>query len=73
MTAKMCIRDRKERALNELVFKIKEYSIDKKLKNLTDITKLQSLMMEKNKIQNRDKTVSYTHLDVYKRQTLYLV
>ena len=46
---------RKERALNELVFKIKEYSIDKKLKNLTDITKLQSLMIEKNKIQNRDK------------------
>ena len=47
--------DEKERALNELVFKIKEYSIDKKLKNLTDITKLQSLMIEKNKIQNRDK------------------
>ena len=47
--------DEKERALNELVFKIKEYSIDKKLKNLIDITKLQSLMIEKNKIQNRDK------------------
>lgn len=47
--------DEKEMALNELIIKIKEYSIDKKLKNLTDITKLQSLMIEKNKVQNREK------------------
>lgn len=51
---KMDISD-KEKALNELVYKIKEYSIDKKLKNMTDINNLQSLMIEKKKLQNREK------------------
>ena len=37
-----------EKALNEIVYKIKKYSIDKKLKNMTD-------MIEKNKLQNREK------------------
>ena len=45
----------KEKALNELIYKIKEYSIDKKLKNMTDINNLQALMIEKNKLQNREK------------------
>ena len=41
--------------LNEIVYKIKKYSIDKKLKNMTDINNLQNLMIEKNKLQNREK------------------
>ena len=34
---------------------VKPEEIEKKLKNLTDKTKLQTLKIEKNKIQNRDK------------------
>lgn len=48
-------RDDMEKALNEIVYKIKKYSIDKKLKNMTDINNLQTLMIEKNKLQNREK------------------
>lgn len=48
-------KDDMEKALNEIVYKIKKYSIDKKLKNMTDINNLQNLMIEKNKLQNREK------------------
>ena len=48
-------KDDMEKALNEIVYKIKKYSIDKKLKNMTDINNLQNLMSEKNKLQNREK------------------
>lgn len=48
-------KDDMEKALNEIVYKIKKYSIDKKLKNMIDINNLQNLMIEKNKLQNREK------------------
>ena len=48
-------KDDMEKALNEIVYKIKKYSIDKKLKNMTDVNNLQNLMIEKNKLQNREK------------------
>lgn len=48
-------KDDMEKALNEIVYKIKKYSIDKKLKKMTDINNLQNLMIEKNKLQNREK------------------
>lgn len=48
-------KDDMEKALNEIIYKIKKYSIDKKLKNMTDINNLQNLMIEKNKLQNREK------------------
>ena len=48
-------KDDMEKALNEIEYKIKKYSIDKKLKNMTDINNLQNLMIEKNKLQNREK------------------
>ena len=48
-------KDDMEKALNEIVYKIKKYSIDKKLKNMTDINNLQNLMIEKYKLQNREK------------------
>lgn len=48
-------KDDMEKALNEIVYKIKKYSIDRKLKNMTDINNLQTLMIEKNKLQNREK------------------
>ena len=48
-------KDDMEKALNEIVYKIKKYSIDKKLKNMTDINNLQNLIIEKNKLQNREK------------------
>lgn len=49
-----------EKALNEIVYKIKKYSIDKKLKNMTDINNLQNLMIEKNKLQNREKNAYFS-------------
>ena len=45
----------KNKIIELVVYKIKKYSIDKKLKNMTDINNLQNLMIEKNKLQNREK------------------
>ena len=47
--------EEKEKALNELVFRIKEYSIDHRIRNLTDMGELQSLILEKKQWQTPEK------------------
>lgn len=47
--------DEKEKALNELVVRIKEYSIDHQIRNLTDMKELQSLILEKKRWQTPEK------------------
>lgn len=47
--------EEKEKALNELVFRIKEYSIDHRIRNLTDMGELQSLILEKKRWQAPEK------------------
>ncbi|MCH5266783.1 MAG: DNA primase [Lachnospiraceae bacterium] len=48
-------RREKEKAINELLFRIKERSIEHKMKNLTDIAQLQELMAEKKALQTHEK------------------
>ena len=45
-------REEKEKALNELIVRIKEYSIENHMRGLTDLTELQKLVQEKKKWQN---------------------
>lgn len=47
--------DEKEKALNELIIRIKEYSIDHQMRNLTDMAQLQKLVLEKKQWQTPDK------------------
>lgn len=44
-------REEKEKALNELVVRIKEYSIDYRIRNLTNVEELQNLILEKKRWQ----------------------
>ncbi|MCI9077505.1 MAG: DNA primase [Lachnospiraceae bacterium] len=48
-----------EKALNELVIRIKEYSIDKRTKELTDLNELKSLIQEKKALQTPAKLHIY--------------
>lgn len=48
-------REEKEKALNEMIIRIKEYSIDHQIRNLTDMGKLQSLILEKKRWQTPEK------------------
>ena len=52
--AKMSPEER-EKALNELVFRIKEHSIEHRIRNLTDMGELQSLILEKKRWQTPEK------------------
>lgn len=45
-------REEKEKALNELIVRIKEYSIENHMRGLTDLAELQKLVQEKKKWQN---------------------
>ena len=47
--------EEKEKALNELIIRIKEYSIDHQMRNLTDMEQLQRLILEKKQWQTPDK------------------
>ena len=47
--------EEKEKALNELIIRIKEYSIDHQMRNLTDMGQLQKLILEKKQWQTPDK------------------
>lgn len=47
--------EEKEKAFNELVIRIKEFSIDHRIKNLSDMSELQELIQEKKKWQNPEK------------------
>ncbi len=47
--------EEKEKALNELIIRIKEYSIDHQMRNLTDMRQLQRLILEKKQWQTPDK------------------
>lgn len=48
-------REEREKALNELVVRIKEYSIEKRMRELSDMNELQQLIMEKKQWQNPEK------------------
>lgn len=48
-------REEREKALNELILRIKEYSIDKRMRNLTDMSELEALIQEKKKWQRPEK------------------
>ncbi len=48
-------REEREKALNELIVRIKEYSIDKRMRNLTDMSELEALIQEKKKWQTPEK------------------
>ncbi len=48
-----------EKALNELVIRIKEYSIDKRTRELTDLNELKSLIQEKKALQTPAKLHIY--------------
>ena len=48
-------RDEKEKAINELVIKIKEYSIDQRMRSTSDMKELQSLILEKKTWQNPER------------------
>ena len=47
--------EEKEKALNELVVRIKEYSIDYRIRNLSAMEELQSLILEKKRWQTPEK------------------
>ena len=47
--------EEREKALNELVFRIKEHSIEHRIRNLTDMGELQSLILEKKRWQTPEK------------------
>ena len=70
----MCIRDRSKRWLTEVMFSIEEgnvrfSSIKEDLKYISDNVLADRLkLLEKYKLIVRTESVSYTHLDVYKRQ-----
>lgn len=51
--------DELEKALNELVVRIKEYSIDKRTRELTDLDELKSLIQEKKALQTPAKLHIY--------------
>ena len=44
--------DEREKAFTELIYKIKEYSIERRMRGLTDVNELQKLVKEKKKWQN---------------------
>ena len=48
-------REEREKALNELIVRIKEYSIDYRMRSLTDMSELQTLIQEKKKWQTPQK------------------
>ncbi len=48
-------REEREKALNELILHIKEYSIDSRMRNLTDVSELEALIQEKKKWQTPEK------------------
>lgn len=48
-------REESEKALNELIIRIKEYSIENRMRGLTDLYELQELVKEKKKWQNPEK------------------
>lgn len=48
-------REEREKALNELVVRMKEYSIDYRMRNLTDMSELQQLVAEKKRWQTPEK------------------
>lgn len=48
-------REEKEKALNELIIRIKEYSIEQRMRNLTDMKELQTLILEKKQWQTPEK------------------
>lgn len=48
-------REEQEKALNELIVRIKEYSIDNRMRHLTDMSELQALILEKKKWQKPEK------------------
>lgn len=48
-------REEREKALNELVIRIKEYSIDHRMRNMTDMNELQNLIIEKKRWQTPEK------------------
>lgn len=48
-------REEREKALNELIVRIKEYSIDNRMRSLTDMSELQRLIQEKKKWQTPEK------------------
>ena len=51
--------EEQEKALNELVIKIKEYSIDKRTRELKDLNELQNIIMEKKELQTPEKLHIY--------------
>lgn len=51
-------KEEKEKALNELIVRIKEYSIDHRIKNLSDMSELQKLIQEKEKVAEC-RTIAY--------------
>lgn len=48
-------REEREKALNELIVRIKEYSIDYRMRNLADMSELQNLIQEKKRWQTPEK------------------
>lgn len=48
-------REEREKALNELIVRIKEYSIDSRMRSTTDMSELQALIQEKKKWQTPQK------------------
>jgi len=48
-------REKREKALNELIVRIKEYSIDSRLRSLKDASEFETLIQEKKKWQNPEK------------------
>lgn len=47
--------EEQEKALNELVFKIKEYSIERRTRELKDMNELKKIIEEKKTLQNFSK------------------
>lgn len=48
-------KEEKEKALNDLIVRIKEYSIEKRIRNLSDMNELQNLILEKKRWQTPEK------------------
>lgn len=45
-------KEEKEKAINELVYVVKQHSLDRQIRELTDISELQRLILEKKKLQS---------------------
>lgn len=52
-------KEEKEKALNELIMRIKEYSIDKRIRELKDIGELKKLINDKKALQTQAKLHIY--------------